>query len=305
MLEDRHIGLKDFGRSMPALPCFGMNTTLDTLQDSGMYLRATEALNSLNSWGRRMSNPRCKQTGLTPSPPGAFPLNPTEGNNTARQTPLQMGGATRMSPLTFGWLFTLMNNTGREVYSHHNFQNFFRLSNVNTLIVLETTKRRDGILCQYLLQPCTALHTVSQVPQVLALLNRALTLFLKEASSELHQATFDLFLLITGQLRSKEPTIAEVRPSADSVYDAQPLRHASLRHGSPHTVGLGCPQSKTSFCVVRFQADPDWHNYCAAPRAVTAQSAQSRHYPRSWGFVDSRATSSRTLSSVYPSPTIG
>ncbi|KAG8317602.1 hypothetical protein J6590_022946 [Homalodisca vitripennis] len=34
--EDRHIGLKDFGRSMPALPCFGMNTTLDTLQDSGI-----------------------------------------------------------------------------------------------------------------------------------------------------------------------------------------------------------------------------------------------------------------------------
>ncbi|KAG8266026.1 hypothetical protein J6590_080543 [Homalodisca vitripennis] len=57
---------------MPALPCFGMNTTLDTLQDSGMYLRATEALNSLHRWGRRMSNPRCKQTGFTPSPPGAF-----------------------------------------------------------------------------------------------------------------------------------------------------------------------------------------------------------------------------------------
>ncbi|KAG8281420.1 Tyrosine-protein kinase jak2 [Homalodisca vitripennis] len=72
MLEDRHIGLKHFGRSMPALPCFGMNTTLDTLQDSGMYLRATEALNSLHSWGRRISNPRCKQTGLTPSPPGAL-----------------------------------------------------------------------------------------------------------------------------------------------------------------------------------------------------------------------------------------
>ncbi|KAG8259202.1 hypothetical protein J6590_014673 [Homalodisca vitripennis] len=72
MLEDRHIGLKDFGRSMPALPCFGMNTTLDTLQDSGMYLRATEALNSLHSCGRRMSNPRCKQTGLTPSPSGAL-----------------------------------------------------------------------------------------------------------------------------------------------------------------------------------------------------------------------------------------
>ncbi|KAG8301536.1 hypothetical protein J6590_051608 [Homalodisca vitripennis] len=90
-----------------------------------------------------------------------------------------------------------------------------------------------------------------------------------------------------------------------SVYDAQPLRHASLRRGSPHTVELGCPQSKTSFCVVRFQEDPDWHHCCAAPRAVAAQSAQSRHYPRSWGFVDSRATSSRTLSSVYPSPTIG
>ncbi|KAG8258180.1 hypothetical protein J6590_035331 [Homalodisca vitripennis] len=67
--EDRHIGLKDFSRSMPALPCFGMNTTL---QDSGMYLRATEALNSLHSWGSRISNPRCKQTGLTPSPPGAL-----------------------------------------------------------------------------------------------------------------------------------------------------------------------------------------------------------------------------------------
>ncbi|KAG8301816.1 hypothetical protein J6590_044628 [Homalodisca vitripennis] len=25
------------------------------------------------------------------------------------------------------------------------------------------------------------------------------------------------------------------------------------------------------------QADPDWHHYCAAPRAVTAQSAHSRH----------------------------
>ncbi|KAG8278074.1 hypothetical protein J6590_028900 [Homalodisca vitripennis] len=70
--EDRHIGLKDFGRSMPALPCFAINTTLDTLQDSGIYLRATEALNSVHSWGRRMSNPPCKQTGLTPSPPGAL-----------------------------------------------------------------------------------------------------------------------------------------------------------------------------------------------------------------------------------------
>ncbi|KAG8334338.1 hypothetical protein J6590_092596, partial [Homalodisca vitripennis] len=60
-----------------------------------------------------------------------------------------------------------------------------------------------------------------------------------------------------------------------------------------------CSSSRSKF------ADPDWHHYCAALRAVTAQSAHSRHYPRSWGFVDSRATSSRTLSSVYPSPTIG
>ncbi|KAG8316726.1 hypothetical protein J6590_043262 [Homalodisca vitripennis] len=40
--------------------------------DRGMYLRATEALNSLHSRGRRISNPRCKKTSLTPSPPGAF-----------------------------------------------------------------------------------------------------------------------------------------------------------------------------------------------------------------------------------------
>ncbi|KAG8264958.1 hypothetical protein J6590_105906 [Homalodisca vitripennis] len=36
-----------------------------------------------------------------------------------------------------------------------------------------------------------------------------------QASSELHQTTLDLLLLMTGPLRSKEPTIAEVRLSAD------------------------------------------------------------------------------------------
>ncbi|KAG8242204.1 hypothetical protein J6590_070544 [Homalodisca vitripennis] len=65
--EDRHIGLKDLSRSRLALSCFGKHS-LDTLQDSGMNLRATEDLNSLHSWGRRISSPRCKQTGLTPSP---------------------------------------------------------------------------------------------------------------------------------------------------------------------------------------------------------------------------------------------
>ncbi|KAG8326454.1 hypothetical protein J6590_041139 [Homalodisca vitripennis] len=57
---------------------------------------------------------------------------------------------------------------------------------------------------------------VSQVPQVLAFLNKALTLFLNEASSELHQATLDLCLLMTGQLRSKEPTVAEREGSSDT-----------------------------------------------------------------------------------------
>ncbi|KAG8262995.1 Host cell factor 2 [Homalodisca vitripennis] len=79
------------------------------------------------------------------------------------------------------------------------------------------------------------------------------------------------------------------------------MRHASLRHGSPHTVGLGCPQSKTSFCVVRFQVDPDWHHYCMAPRAVTAQSAQSRHYPRSWGFEGHLKQDAKWLDSDPPS----
>ncbi|KAG8318697.1 hypothetical protein J6590_107774 [Homalodisca vitripennis] len=57
--EDRYIGVKDLGRSRLDLSCFGINITLDKLQDRGIYLRATEALQRLHNWRRRISNPRC------------------------------------------------------------------------------------------------------------------------------------------------------------------------------------------------------------------------------------------------------
>ncbi|KAG8294544.1 hypothetical protein J6590_100871 [Homalodisca vitripennis] len=54
-----------------------------------------------------------------------------------------------------------------------------------------------------------------------------------------------------------------------TVYDAQPLRYATPRHGSPHAVGFEAP-SHTKACVLRLVM-PDRHHYCAA------QSAQSGH----------------------------
>ncbi|KAG8247708.1 hypothetical protein J6590_054818 [Homalodisca vitripennis] len=59
--EDRHIGLKDLSRSRLDLLCFDINTTLDTIQDRGMYLRATVlpqlgnsiVASSETGWGRR------------------------------------------------------------------------------------------------------------------------------------------------------------------------------------------------------------------------------------------------------------
>ncbi|KAG8321233.1 hypothetical protein J6590_049542 [Homalodisca vitripennis] len=64
----RSLHRPDLGRSMLDLPCFSVNTTLDTLQDRGIYLRATGALNSLHNQGKARSNPYCKQTSLTLSP---------------------------------------------------------------------------------------------------------------------------------------------------------------------------------------------------------------------------------------------